>query len=294
MIPVPFDYTAPKSLDEAVALLEKNGEAQILAGGHDLLPKMKLRQAAPGQLVDLRLIPGLDKIERRPGPNGSSQIFIGAMVTCAELGAHAEVQANAQVLVEAANSIGDAQVRNVSTVGGNLACGDPAADLAAAALALGLMIHTVGPHGSRTIGADEFFVGPFKTALSAGEIIKEISLPLAAAHSGGAYEKIKHPASGYPLSGVGVLVILNDKETVEICRVAVTGATSHPVRLREVENALTGAGPTPREVSNVALLADRNQTFVSDLGASSDYRANLTRVLTERALNRAIARAEQQ
>jgi carbon-monoxide dehydrogenase medium subunit len=293
MIPVPFDYTAPKSLDEAVSLLEKNGEARVLAGGHDLLPKMKLRQESPGLLVDLRLIPGLGKIERRPGPDGSPHIFIGAMVTCNQLAANPDLKANASALVDAANSIGDVQVRNAATIGGNLACGDPGADLAAAALVLGLVVHTVGAHGSRAIGADEFFVGPFKTALSVGEIIKEISLPLAAARSGSAYEKIKHPASGYPLSGVAAQVVLSDKETVAICRVAATGAASHPMRLREVENALTGAGPTPREIANVALLANRNVNFVSDLGASGDYRANLTRVLTERALARATTQAEQ-
>lgn len=295
MIPVRFDYAAPASLDEAVALLEKNGpSAQVLAGGHDLLPKMKLRQLSPGVLVDLRQIPGLRQIEQRSGPDGVPYLYLGAMVTCAELAAHAVVQANARVLIEAAKSIGDVQVRNVATLGGNLACGDPAADLAAAALAIGLVVHTIGPHGSRAIGADEFFVGPNQTALSAGEIIKEVSLPLAPARSGSAYEKIKHPASGYPLCGVAAVVTLSDRETVASCRVGLTGAATHPVRLREVENALTGAGPTPREINSVAQLADAGLTFISDLGASSDYRANLARVLTKRALTRAVDQAEQQ
>lgn len=289
MIPVQFDYATPKSLDEAVAMLQKNGQARLLAGGHTLLKQLKTHQIKPNLLVDLRQIPGLKGIGRRSGEDG---LFIGAMVTCAELAAHLEAQANCQALVEAANSIGDAQVRNWSSLGGNLADGDPTADLAAAALALEATLYVVGPYGSRTIGADEFFIGPFDTALR-GEIIKELKFPAVPARSGSAYEKIKNPANSYPICGVAVAVTLTEQNSVAKCRVAVTGVTAHPTRLRQVEAALEKVEATAKNIAVAAEHVTTDLTFVSDLFASDEYRAHLTRVLTERALTRAIERAGQ-
>jgi carbon-monoxide dehydrogenase medium subunit len=201
-----------------------------------------------------------------------------------------EVQANCQALVEAAHSIGDAQVRNWSTLGGNLADGDPKADLAVAVLALEATLYVVGPYGSRTIGADEFFIGPFETALR-GEIIKEIKFSAAPTRSGSAYEKFKNPANSYPICGVAAAVVLNEQNSVAKCRVAVTGVTAHPTRLRQVEAALEKAAATPQNINAAAEQASTGLTFVSDLFASDEYRAQLTRVLTERALTRAVERA---
>lgn len=289
MIRTQFDYVAPKSLDEAVAMLQTNGEARLLAGGHSLLGQLKTRQISPKLLVDLRQVPGLKDIGRRPGEEG---LFIGAMTTCAELAAHPEVQANYQALVEAANSIGDAQVRNRATLGGNLGTGDPAADLAATALALEATLYVVGPFGSRTIGAGEFFIGPFETALR-GEIITGIKFPPVPARRGSAYEKIKNPANGYPICGVAAAVTLTEQNSLAECRLAVTGVAAHPIHLRKGEASLEKAEATAQNIAAAAEQATQGLTCVSDLFASGEYRAHLSRVLAERALTRAVERAGQ-
>ncbi|UCG80828.1 MAG: xanthine dehydrogenase family protein subunit M [Desulfobacterales bacterium] len=290
MIPIQFDYATPKSLDEAIALLHQTEDACALAGGHDLLTQLKLRRRTPKLVVHLGHIPDLRGIRYRPDEDA---LYIGAMVTCSELVAHPEVQ-NWEALVEAANSIGDAQVRNCATLGGNLAGGDPTTDLPAAALALEVALHVVGPHGPRVIAADQFFVGPFDTALEAGEIIKELKFPATPAQSGSAYEKIKNPANSHPICGVAAAVTLTKEgKLVAKCRVAVTGAAEHPARLHEVEAALEGTNPTSAKIAEAAGHADRDVTFVSDLSASGEYRADLATVLTERVLIRAVEMARE-
>jgi carbon-monoxide dehydrogenase medium subunit len=289
MISTSFDYVSPKSLDEAVALIAKDRTAKILAGGQELLPQLQLRQISPGKLVDLRQIPGLRGVTRRSGDNF---LYVGAMTTATEIAAEPALHTHCRALVDAANSMGDMQVRNCSTIGGNLGGGHPAADMAAAVLVLNASIKAVGVNGVRMLGAAEFFIGPHRTDLE-NEIITEIRFPLSQERSGSAYEKIKSLASGYPLCGVAAFVALGDSGDVSACRVAVTGATSHPVRLRGVENDLTGSRPTPANLAAAAVFADHNLTFFSDLSASAEYRANLTQVLVERALAHAADRAAQ-
>jgi carbon-monoxide dehydrogenase medium subunit len=287
MISHSFDYASPKSLDEAVALITKDSNARILAGGQELVPQMQLRQISPGKLVDLRLIPGLRGTTRRAGDDF---LYVGAMTTASEIAADMALQTHCRALVDAATSMGDVQVRNCATIGGNLAGGHPGADLAAAVLVLNASIKAIGSNGARMLGVAEFFIGPYDTDLE-NEIITEVRLPLLPDRSGSAYEKIKNPASGYPLCGVAAFVTLTQSGDVASCRVAVTGATSHPVRLRGVENDLTGSSATAANIAAAAVFADHNLTFVSDLSASAEYRANLTQVLVERALASAADRA---
>ena len=284
MIPVHFDFAAPKTLEEALSLLNQTVGARAIAGGQELLTELKLRRISPPLLVDLRLIPGLRDIGRR---HGDDAIYIGAMTTSAEMAYHPGVRANVPALAEAAKSMGDAQVRNRATLGGNLAFGDQKADLPAVLLALEAIIHVVSSKGSRTIPADEFFLGPHQTALEVGEIITYVRFPLAPEVGGSAYEKIKIPANGYPLCGVAAFVECDKDGVVKKCRVAVTGAASHPRRLLSVEKALEGQRPTTKNIAAAVRHADEGVTFMSDLFGSAEYRANLTGVLAERALTRA-------
>ncbi|HEX8439352.1 xanthine dehydrogenase family protein subunit M [Archangium sp.] len=286
MIPVPFDYAAPRTVDEAVELLGQHAGAVVLAGGQLLLAELKLRRSTPPRLVDLRQIPGLRGISRHP----DGGLSIGAMTTCAELVAHADVRAGARALVEAARVLGDVQVRNRATLGGNLACGHPAADLPAALLALEATIHVAGPGGRREIAADQFFVAPFHTALKAGELITEVRLPAPPASSGSVYEKFSH-SHFYPLCGVAALVSLTEKGTVAKCRVAVTGVSLHPLRLRSLEAALDGQAPNASNIAAAAGKAGEGVIFVTDPFASNEYREHLTTVLAERVLARAVGLA---
>lgn len=288
MIPASFDYVAPANLDEATSLLRQRRGARVLAGGHDLLTQMKLRRLAPPLLVDLRNIGGLRGITgSRPDGQGGS---IGSMVTCAEIAADKALTASATALVEAARSIGDAQVRNACTIGGNLAYADPAADLPAAVLVLEAAIQVTGPDGTRTLDADQFFLGPNMTALENAEIITAIDLP-AGNGSGSAYEKVKNPANNYPICGVAARISRSADGTVGTCRVAVTGVSAHPRRLRNVEAELEGRQPTEANISAACVGAADGLAPTTDLFASGEYRAHLTRVLAAKALTRAAERA---
>lgn len=289
MIPVQFDYVAPDSVAEAVKLLKANRNGTVLAGGLSLLTDMKLRRAAPAMLIDLCKISDLRGISRH-GTNGNLQI--GAMTTYAEIAAAKEVRESYFAIAEAVKGIGDQQVRNCGTIGGNLAYSDPAADLPAVALALEATINSASTGGIQAISADEFFTGAYKTMLTAGEIITSVSFPTYLTEAGSAYEKFKNPASSYAICGVAAIVKKAAKGTIDKCRVAVTGAADHVVRLREVEVVLEGKEPT---VDNIVAAAkrvtDEGLIFLSDFHASADYRAHLTEVLTERALTRAVERA---
>lgn len=287
MIPTQFDYAVPDTLEAAITLLNDNPGARILAGGHSLLTEMKLRHTSPPLLVDLRKIRSLRGVHPRSG-NGS--LRLGAMTPYAEIVAVRDVREHYPALVEALNNIGDAQVRNRGTIGGNLAYNDPAADLPAVALALEATINTVGPKGARTIPAEVFIVGPFETDLEPGDIITWVDLPPSTAGTGSAYEKFKNPANSYAICGIAAKVMVA-ADGIRGCRVAVTGATEHATRLREVEAALEGKKPTAQDIAAAAERAGQGVSFVSDLYASAAYRAHLTRVLTERALTRAVARA---
>jgi aerobic carbon-monoxide dehydrogenase medium subunit len=282
-------YAAPAKLEEAVLLLANNPGSHVLAGGQGLLVEPRRSQIAGSFLVDLRKVTGLSGIE----PAADGGLLIRALTTLGAIAASDLVRKACPVLADAAGLVGDAQVRNRATLGGTLAEADPGSDLAPVLLVLGSVFHITGPEGSRGVQAEEFFRGPGRTALSATEVITGItirSMPWGLS-AGAAYEKMKEPATLYALCGVAASVTLSAPGLIGRCRVAATGSTEYPVRLQAVERALTGARPDPDALRAAASRAGEHTTFRDTFYASSEYRAHLTRVLTERVLQRALARA---
>jgi carbon-monoxide dehydrogenase medium subunit len=277
-------YAAPRSVEDAVALLTKNPEARVLAGGHGLLVEPGRRGIAGKLLVDLGRIQGLDGIEREK----DGAVKIGAMATLAAIAASDAVKAASPMLADAAASIGDIQMRNRATLGGTLASSDPEAVLPAIALALEAVVHVSGPTGTRSAAAPE---GPPRKPLGAGEVITAITFPAAAKRSGAAYEAFTNPATLSALCGVAAAVTLGADGTVSSCRLALTGATDRPERLPAVEQLLSGKRPDATTLSAAAARAGEGLAFRGDVMASAEYRAHLARVLTERAVRKALDRA---
>src|ERR687885_1646044 len=242
MFPAKFAYAAPTSLQEAIGLLQ-DPEAKILAGGHSLLPLMKLRLAQPKLLVDIARIPGLSYIRPENG-----QLAIGAMTTYREIQLSDEVHRSAPVLAEAVHEVGDPQVRAKGTLAGSLAHADPAGDLPAVALALGGSIRAVGPNGEREIDLDGFFVDMLTTSLEEREIIREVRLRVQPSGSGAAYQKFDQPASHYALTGVCAVVALNGG-SIASARIGVTGVGPKAYRPTAAEQALVGQPPEEEAVT---------------------------------------------
>jgi carbon-monoxide dehydrogenase medium subunit len=281
MFPNDFKYAAPTSLQAAIDLLQQNPDAKVLAGGHSLLPLMKLRLVSASMLVDIGQISELKGIRANGG------VIIAAYTTYRELEESQVLVVRAPMVRECVRQIGDPQVRNRGTIGGSLAHADPAADLPAVVLALGAELKAVGPNGERTIAADDFFVDMLQSALEDSELLTAITIPQIVGRVGMAYEKFKHPASGYAIVGIAAVVRKGDDGTVSECRVAVTGAGPKVQRARAAEAALKGGA----DVAAVAEQAADGLDFIGDISASEEYRAHLTRVLTKRALTRAMERA---
>ena len=280
MFPNRFEYRRPGSLAEAVQILAENPDAKLLAGGHSLLPAMKLRLAAPSTLVDLSQIEGLRGI----AANGA--LTIGALATYNQVHDSAAVRQAAPMLADTCGIVGDPQVRVRGTLGGSLAHADPAADLTAVVLALGGEVTAVGSGGERTIAADDLFVDLLTTSLAPEEIITEIRIPdLAGAKM--AYEKHEHPASGYAVVGVAAVLAMGDGGTIRSARLAVTGATAKATRLSSAEAVLAGKTVRTETIAAAAAAAADGLEINGDLYASADYRRHLVGVLTRRALERA-------
>jgi carbon-monoxide dehydrogenase medium subunit len=278
MIPAPFDYHRPGTLEEAVALLARHGEdAKVLAGGHSLLPAMKLRLAQPKVLVDIGRIPGLSYVREQEG-----RIAIGAMTTHREIESSVLLRQSCPLLSEVAAVIGDAQVRNRGTIGGSLAHADPAADWPAAVLALDAELEAAGPDGTRVVPARSFFVDMLQTALAPHEILREIRV--APTPRSVAYEKFAQKASGFALCGVAVAV------ENYAARVAITGVAPKAYRASAVEAALRGKF-SASQIPAASGKAAEGVEPLSDIHASAEYRAHLARVLTRRALEKALARS---
>lgn len=284
MFPNQFDYHRPASVDEAVALLTADPDAKLLAGGHSLVPAMKLRLASPTALVDLSGVEGLTGIQA----NGS--VTIGAMTTYAALRDSQELAATFPIIPETADNVGDPAVQARGTLGGALAHSDPAADFTAVFLALNGSVDVTGSGGTRTISADDLFVDLFTTALTPDEIITSVSFPASAAGTATAYEKFRHPASGYAVVGIAVAVTTGSGGTVDSARIAVTGATSKATRATAAENALQGKALNDESIAAAAALAAEGLEINGDHFASEDYRRHLIGVFTERALKKAAAR----
>ncbi|HEX4932882.1 MAG TPA: xanthine dehydrogenase family protein subunit M [Gemmatimonadaceae bacterium] len=286
MYPASFEYHAATSVAEALALLAQYGdEAKLLAGGHSLIPVMKLRFASPAHLVDIARIPGLSSIT-----DAGSAVHIGATARHADVVASAVVRGKAPLLSEVASHIGDPLIRNMGTIGGSLAHADPAADLPSALLALGATLVATGSGGTRTIAADDFFTDVFATALRANEILTEIRVPAQAAGSGGAYEKNPDPASGYAIVGIAVQLQVAEGKIAAI-RTGMTGLGPKAMRLAGVEGALTGQPATAATLDAAAARAADGLVLVDDAKGSAAYKANLARVHARRALGRALAAA---
>lgn len=285
MYPAPFDYSAPTTLEDALSMLAKHGDAaRVLAGGHSLLPLMKLRLAAPRHLVDLRRVASLVGIAA-----AGDTVRIGAMTTYAALAGSAEVRSALPMLSNAMLCIGDPQVRNRGTIGGSLVHADPAADLPAIMLATDAVLTLVGPTGTREIAAADFFLDAFRTAIRPREVLTAITIPATKPGTGGVYVKRRHPASRFALIGVAAVVTLADGgRTIKRARLAVTGIGKKASRARSAEASLLESAPSIGSIHGAALLAaDEIQPRV-DLQGDVAYKRNLTAVFTERALNEAI------
>ena len=288
MIPSQFQYFSPATVDEAIGLLQQHGdEAKVLAGGHSLLPAMKLRLAQPGVLVDIGKIDDLKRIFVDRGSN----LRIGALVTYHEIETSADVRGSCPVLAECVGLIGDIQVRNRGTIGGSLAHADPASDLPALVLALGATITARGPSGEREIAADDLFVDMLTTALEPTELITRVSFRHPEGHEGAAYEKLRHPASRYAIVGVAAWVRLGGDGKIATARVAVTGAGPKATRQPAVEAALAGSSGDADAIAAASDKAGQDMDFLGDIHASEEYRRAMVKVYTRRALAKALENA---
>ena len=284
LFPSQFDYYRPSSVEEAIGLLGANPDAKILAGGHSLLPAMKLRLAAPAALVDI------GRIEELRGISVNGGATIGAMTTYEEIQDSEEIRQHAPMLAEAAATVGDPQVRARGTMGGSLAHADPAADLTAVFLALGGEIRATGSDGERIISADDLFVDLLTTSLQPDEIITQIRIP-SQGRTAMAYQKHEHPASGYAVVGVAAALTLGEGNRCESARVAVTGCTSKATRLTRAEEALSGQPLNDETITRAADAAAEGLQINGDLYASEEYRRHLLGVITRRVLHEAATRA---
>ena len=287
MIPANFDYIAAKSLDEAISLLaEHKDDAKILAGGHSLLPAIKLRLMQPKVLIDLGRIKDLSYIKEEGG-----QLRIGSMTTHFQVETSDVVHRVSPLLTETATQLGDIQVRNKGTIGGSLAHSDPAADWPAAILALDAEIVATSAKGDRIIKATDFFVEMLTTALEPGEILREIRIPVGKSKVAQAYLKVRHPASGFAVVGVAINLSV-DSGKFQTAAVGITGVSPKAYRATKVENALKGNSLDAKTLSAAAAHATHGIDVNSDLYASAEYRTQLATVYTRRALEIAAGRAQ--
>lgn len=287
MYPPSFEYYRPTSVAEAARLLTQHAEAKVLAGGHSLLPVLKLRLAAPSALID---IAGLDELKGIQA--GAGTVKIGALTTHAQVASSREVARHCPVLAEAAAQIGDLQVRNRGTIGGSLAHADPGADYPTVMLALRATMTASNGSASRDIPAESFFTDLFTTALKPGELLTSVTVPGYGKGTGAAYLKHKHPASGYAVVGVAALLSVAGG-TFDKVSLVVGGATARPVRALEAEQALAGQ-PADEATLRAAIrkVADSITDPMGDVYASGDFRTHLATVLSGRALVSAWERAK--
>lgn len=287
MIPGQFEYHAPTDLKQAVQLLKQHGdEAKLLAGGHSLLPMMKLRFAAPAHLIDLNLIADLKGIQEKKGV-----LHIGAMTTENELIASPLLQQKCPLIVEAARQIADPQVRNRGTIGGDVAHGDPGNDHPAIMLALGASFVLRGPKKERVVAADGFYLGPLETALEPNEILTVIQVPVPPPGSGHSYQKLKRKIGDYATAAAAVQLTLANGVCSRI-GIALTNVASTPLRLGEAEQLLTGKKIDDALIRQAAQLAVEASDPAADLRGPVEYKKQMAGEMTKRALVQALARAK--
>lgn len=288
MIPAAFEYHTPETVSEAVALLQEYGwDAKLLAGGQSLIPIMRYRLAAPAHLIDLNALPELAYIEERNG-----YLHIGAMTREADV-EHADlVHERYPLLADASRVIADPLVRNMATVGGNVAHADPANDHPAVMLAYDAELVATGPEGERVIPIADFFTAVFETDLADDEVLTEIRIPVPNGRSGGAYMKLERKVGDYAIAAAGAQVTLADDGTIASAGIGLTNVGPTALKATEAEAALVGETPEPELLEEAGALAADAAEPTSDLRGPADYKKEMVRVLTVRALNRAIERAQ--
>ena len=287
MEPASFAYFAPTSLNEALDLLERHGdEAKLIAGGHSLLPAMKLRLAEPGTLIDITTIPGLSGIR----VDGDT-LVIGALTVHADIVRSDVVRQRVPGLADAAGVIGDTQVRNRGTIGGSVAHADPGADFPVILTALNADFVLTSKQGNRTVAADDFFIDFFTTALEPIEAVTEIRVPLPAAGTGTGYAKLGNPASGYVVISAGALIGRGADGRCTTARVAIGGLAGGPWRATATENSLAGQSLTPDNIAAAAARAAEGADLDDDNYASADYKRQLATVYAQRAIETAVGRS---
>ena len=288
MIPRSFEYYAPRTLDEAIALLQKLGsEAKLLSGGQSLIPMMKLRLASPQYIVDINRVPGLDYITESNG-----HLKIGALTREHQLETSDLVKSKFPILADTAKVIADPLVRSQATVCGNLAHGDPANDHPATMLAVGAKAVATGPNGQREIAIEDFFPALFTTALAAEEILTEIRIPIPPPASGGAYLKLERKVGDFATAGVAVQITLNSSGACKRAGLGLTNVGLTPIKARKAEAFVAGKTLDESMIKQAAELAASESQPLDDIRGSADYKRDLVRVLTARAFGRALERAK--
>jgi carbon-monoxide dehydrogenase medium subunit len=289
MIPPAFEYFRPKTIPEALDFLKHYGDdAKILSGGQSLIPMMKLRLARPAYIVDLNRITGLSYIKEEGG-----FLKIGGLTREAELESSSLVRSKYPLLIDTTSVIADPQVRNLATVGGNLAHGDPANDHPATMLALGAQIVATGSKGERVIPVENFFVSLFTTALEPGEILTEIRIPVASPRSGGAYLKVERKVGDFATAAVAAQLTLDDKGAIQKAGIGLTNVGPTPVKARKSEDLLRDKKPEAATIAQAAQLAADDAQPSSDLRGPAEYKKGLVKELATRAIARAVERAGQ-
>lgn len=287
MFPANFAYVAARSVEEALQLMAKHGEeGKLLAGGHSLIPAMKLRLQSPQTLIDLATVPGLRGV-RVDGNN----LVIGALTVHTDVASSELVRRHVPGLSDAASVIGDVQVRNRGTIGGSVAHADPAADLPVILTALNASFIVQSSTGKRTVAVDDFFTDFYTTALNANEILTEIRVPIPSPGTGTAYAKLPHPASGYVVVSAGALIIRQASGSCTAARIAIGGLGSGPCRAIATEMELKGKPPTPQIIAMAAAKAAEETDPVEDSYASAEYKRHVATVYARKAIEAALERA---
>ena len=288
MIPNKFEYLSPKTLEEALSMLQQYGEeAKILSGGHSLIPMMKLRFATPEYLIDINEIPGLDYIKEENG-----FLKIGALTREVALEESDLIRTKYPILLDTAKMIADPQVRNLATIGGNLAHGDGANDHPATMLALNASIVITGPQGERTVSINDFFQGFYTTALSSNDILTEIRIPIPDAGSGGAYYKLERKVGDYATAGVAVQLTVDGSGTCSYVGIGLTNVNSTPMRALRSEQMLNSQVINQDLIDQAAEAASQDCNPTADLRGDEEYKRAMVSVLTKRTIKRALERAQ--
>lgn len=288
MFPASFGYVAARSIEEALQLMAQHGEeGKLLAGGHSLIPAMKLRLTSPRTLIDLGTVFGLSGVRVEDG-----QVVIGALTVHADVASSELVRKHLPGLVDAASVIGDLQVRNRGTIGGSVAHADPAADLPVILTALNASFVVQSTQGSRTIAVDDLFTDFYTTSIATNEILTEIRVPIPAAGSGTAYAKLPHPASGYVVVSAGAMITRQASGSCTAARVAVGGLGSGPVRAIPTEMDLQGKPLTSQVIAAAAAKAAEETDPDGDTYASAEYKLHVATVYARQALETAVERAK--